>query len=174
MKKLEAIAANPPLLMNEEVFVRLHKHKPAGGYFAEQDLPVEDLITNAGRVFLASRIGLIAGLQSDTVNSPMNHMAVGTVATAAALGNTAITGEIARKALAVNSALTNNVYTAVSTFGGFAESITSAQIAEAGVTNHAASGQGTLFQRVTFATVTLADSDLLSVTLTTNVGSNTI
>jgi len=160
-------AENPPVLLNEEVSAFIHRAKIHGGYHDAKELCVEDLITNAGRVFLAQRIGA-------DVNSPMAHMSVGTVATAAALANTSVTGETARKALAINSATTNNVYTAVSTFGGDADSVTSVQIVEAGILNHASSGQGTLFQRVTFAAVTLADSDLLSVTLTTNVGSNDI
>ena len=58
--------------------------------------------------------------------------------------------------------------------GGFADTIQSIAITEAGVVNHANSGQGTMLQRVTFAAVTLANSDLLKVELITNVGSNTI
>lgn len=138
--------------------------------FPDEVLTVQDLITNNGRVFLANRIG------ADTLgtNSPMAHMAVGTMTTAASLNDSILSGEIVRKALAINSAQANNIYTAIATFGGFAESITSAQIAEAGVLNHAGSGQGILYQRIAFAAVTLADSDFLRVTMETNVGSNTI
>jgi len=131
---------------------------------------VDDLIVNTGRSYLAQRIGA-------NINSPMAHMAIGSGSTAAALtdGSTpGLYGEINRKALSTNSAQTNNVYTAVATWGGAADSVQSIAITEAGVFNHAGSGQGTLFQRVTFASVTLADSDLLKVELTTNVGSNTI
>ncbi len=143
-----------------------------GGYRAVPDevLSVVDLITNDGRVFLANRIGADAL----GTNSPMAHMAVGTMTTAASLNDSNLSGEIVRKALAVNTAATNNIYSAVATFGGAAESITSAQIAEAGVFNHAGSGQGILYQRIQFAAVTLADSDFLRVTMDTNVGSNTI
>lgn len=130
----------------------------------------DDLITNNGRIFLANRIG------DDTTgtNSPMVAIAVGTVSTAASIGDSSITGEVARNGLAVNTAETNNIYTATSTFGGAADSVTSLSLREVGLLNMTTSGQGVLFQRVTFAAVTLADSDFLSVTLQTNVGSNTI
>ena len=130
---------------------------------------VNDLIVNTGRIYLAKRIS--AG---DTVASAMAHIAIGTGTASPALGDTVLAGEYKRKGTAVNSAITNNVWSVISTFGGFADTITSLQITEAGVFNHASSGAGTLFQRVTFATVTLADSDLFSITLQTNVGSNNI
>jgi len=142
------------------------------GFYGEQPdetLCCNDLITNAGRIHIAKRM---AG--SDTVASKMNYMAVGTVTTAAALADTALTGEIKRKALAVYSATANNVVTAVATFGGAAESIQSIAITEAGLFNRVESGFGEMMQRVTFAAVTLANSDLLKLTLETNVGSNTI
>jgi len=128
---------------------------------------VGDLITTAGRNWLALRIG-------PAVNSPVGWMAVGSGATGAALGDTALVREISRKVLATNTAgiTAANVYTAVATWGGAADTVQSIAIAEAGLFNHVGSGQGTLFQRVTFAGVTLADSDLLKVTLETNVGSS--
>lgn len=134
-----------------------------------EDVCVEDLIVNSGRTYLAKRI---AG--GDSVASAMAYMAIGSVSTAPALTDTTLTGEIKRKALSTNSAITNNVHTCVSTFGGAADSIQSIAITEAGIFNHASSGQGTMFQRVTFSSVTLADSDMLKITLETNVGSNTI
>ncbi len=145
------------------------------GYYAkepDESLAVTDLIVNTGRIYIAKRMS--AG---DTVASLMNYMAIGSGTAAAALtdGSTpGLYGEIKRKALAVFSAQTNNIVTAVCTFGGTAETIQSIAITEAGLANHANSGQGDLMQRVTFASVTLANSDLLKLTLQTNVGSNTI
>lgn len=137
------------------------------GYTVEatESMCVTDLITTAGRTFLAQRIGA-------NVNSPMAYMAVGTSATSPALGDTSLPGEVKRKTLSTNSAQTANVYTAVCTFGGAADSVTSLQLVEAGIWNHASSAQGTLFQRITFAAVTLADSDLVKITMQTNVGSS--
>jgi hypothetical protein len=129
---------------------------------------VNDLIVTTGRTYLAKRIS--AG---DSVASAMAYMAVGTVSTAAALGDTTLTGEVKRKALSTSSTTAgDNNWTAVATFGGAADSVTSLALVEAGIFNHASSGQGTMFQRVTFASVTLANSDLVKITLTTNVGSS--
>ena len=137
-----------------------------GPYSVEptESLCVNDLITSAGRTFLAQRICL-------DINSPMAYMAVGTVSTAAALGDTSLTGEVKRKILSTNSA-TANLYTAVMTIGGGADSVTSLSLVEAGIINAAASGVGTLFQRVTFTALVLANSDLVKFTLQTNVGSS--
>jgi hypothetical protein len=157
------------LSLQEIVKAELYRGKPHG-YDATPDetICVNDLIVTTGRVYLAKRI---AG--GDTVASAMAYMAVGTVSTAAALADTTLTGEIKRKALSTNSTLaSSNLHTCVSTFGGAADAITSIAITEAGIFNHASSGNGTMFQRVTFASVTLAASDLLKVTLETNVGSS--
>lgn len=127
-----------------------------------------DLIVTTGRNFIAQRIA--AG---DTVNSAMAYVAVGTVSTAASLNNTTLTGEVKRKATCINSTYSSaNVFSAVSTFGGAADSISSLALVEAGVFNHASSGNGTMMQRVTFSSVTLADSDILRIELQTNVGSS--
>jgi hypothetical protein len=158
------------LPLGEEVRAEIYRAKPWGYSATPDEIPcVADLIVNAGRVFLAKRIS--AG---DTVASAMAYMAVGTVTTAATLTDTTLTGEIDRKASSTASATSNNRYTNVATWGGAADSVTSVAITEAGVFNHASSGQGTMFQRVTFSAVTLADSDLLKIELATIVGSNTI
>lgn len=167
MKDLSKFAE--PLVLKEIVRVDIWRGDK-GFYSAEpNETPdVQDLIVTTGRVYLAQRIGA-------NVNSPMAHMAIGSGSIAAALtdGSTpGLYGEIKRKALSTNSAITANVYTAVATFGGASETIQSIAITEAGIFNHAGSGNGTLFQRVTFASVTLADSDLLRITLETNVGSS--
>jgi len=162
------------LTLREIVKAELYRPLSEGGYPVEgEQMDMQDLIVNNGRVYIARRI---AGGDATTGASAMNYMAVGTVGTAPTLTDSLITGEVAggRKALSSNSAETDNIYTAVATYGGAADSITSFQIQEAGIFNHASSGEGQMMQRVTFATVTLADSDLLKITLQTNVGSNTI
>jgi hypothetical protein len=158
------------LPLGEVVRAEIYRAKPWGYAVKPDEIPcVTDLIVNPGRVFLAKRI---AG--GDTVASAMAYMAVGTGTTAPTLTNSTILGEIKRKSSSTNSATSNNQYTNVATWGGAADSISSVAIAEAGVFNHASSGNGTMFQRVTFSAVTLADSDLLKIELTTVVGSNTI
>jgi len=136
----------------------------------DETVCVNDLITNLGRIYMAARMASDADA---TVNSLMSHMAVGTVSTAAGLTNSLVTGEVARKALSTFSAA-SNIVTAVATFGGSADSVTSLSLVEAGIFNHATSGTGIMMQRVTFAAVVLANSDILKLTLETNVGSNTI
>ena len=165
-----AMRKSIPLMIGEEVRAGIYRAKP-WGYSAEPDeIPcIEDLVVNAGRTYLAKRI---AG--GDSVASAMLYMAVGTATDAPALTDTTLAGEIKRKASSISSATSNNRYTNVATWGGAAESISSISITEAGVFNHASSGNGTMFQRVTFAAVVLANSDLLKVELTTIVGSNTI
>jgi hypothetical protein len=151
--------------------VKAEVYRDRGGAYSEapdETLCVNDLITTAGRNYLAKRIN--AG---DSVASAMAYMVIGNNTTAPVLGDTLCGSEMLRKALAIASTIAgNNVWTAVCTFGGAADTITSKQIHEAGIFNHASSGQGTMFQRVTFSTVTLADSDLLKITLETNVGSS--
>jgi len=161
------------LLLKEIVKAEVYRGKPDGYASAPDEvLCVNDLIVTTGRIYIARRI---AGGDATTGASAMVAMAVGTGSATPALtdGSTpGLYGEVKRKALAINSATSNNVYTAVVTLGGAADSVTSIQIQEAGVTNTVLSGQGTLMQRVTFSTVTLADSDLLQLTLQTNVGSS--
>jgi hypothetical protein len=165
------------VLLKEIVRAEVYRGRPDGGYGSGPDevLCVEDLITNTGRQFIARRI---AGGDAQTApGSAMAYMVVGTGSTSPALtdGTTpGLYGEVKRKALSTNSAGISaaNVYTAVATLGGAADTVTSVQIQEAGVYNHASSGQGTQLQRVTFSAVTLADSDLLKLTLETNVGSS--
>lgn len=150
----------------EGIVVEVLRHRPEGGWHAPQPVPITDLITTAGRNFLAARIGA-------NVGSPMAHMAVGSGSTAPALGDTALLAEISRKALAVNSTLAGtNLYTAVTTWGGAADSVTSLSLSEAGIFNHASSAQGTLFQRIVYGTTILAASDILRVQMETNVGSS--
>jgi len=153
--------------------VRAEVYRGDKGFYTEapdEVLCVDDLIVTTGRNWLAMRIG-------PAVNSPMNWMAVGTGTTAAALtdGSTpGLYGEVKRKALSTNTAniTAANIWTAVMTLGGAADSLTSVILQEAGIYNHVNSGQGTCFQRVTFSQVTLQASDLLKITLETNVGSS--
>lgn len=164
----ETMGSNQDFVPLKEV-VRAELWRGHRGFYTDapdEIFPPIDLIVGTGRIYIAKRIS--AG---DTVSSAMAYMAVGTVATAPVCGDTTLTGEIKRKALAISSVLATNVWTAVATFGGAADTVTSLVMAEAGLFNHASSGQGTMMQRVTYATVTLADSDLLKLTLETNVGS---
>lgn len=167
-RQFETIVSNdPPLNLKEVVRVDVFRGRQGGYADTPDETPlVQDLIVNPGRVHLAKRI---VGL--DAQSSAMAYMAVGTGSAAPGLTNSMLAGEVDRKLFASEST-TNNVWTAINTWGGSADSITSVQVQEAGIFNKSDSGD--MFQRVTFAIVTLANSDLLKVTLETNVGSNTI
>ena len=158
-----------PLFLKEVIKAEIYRgHR--GYYTSDPDevICANDLIVTTGRTYIAKRIS--AG---DAVASAMAHIAVGTGTTGPALGDTALVGEYKRKATCINSTLSsNNVWSAVVTLGGFADTITSLQMTEAGVFNHASSGQGTMMQRVTFSAVTLADSDIFRCELQTNCGSS--
>jgi hypothetical protein len=163
--KIEALS------IQEIVRAEIYRGVP-GGFDGPHEVCVEDLIPTVGRNYIARRI--VGGDSQTAPGSAMAYMAVGTVGTAPTLTDSAITGEVKRKALSTSTAgvTAGNVYTAVATFGGAADTVTSLQIQEAAIYNHASSGNGTLMQRVTFSQVTLADSDLLKITLETNVGSS--
>src|SRR5881296_2356525 len=158
-----------PLVIWGRVLVDVYRgHR---GYYLDvpdEHAEYQNLNPTTGRQYLARRI---AGGDSQTPpGSIMAWMAVGTGTVVPALtdGTTpGLYGEIKRKALSTNSAgiTAVNIYTAVATYGGAAESIQSIAITESGIFNHVGSGQGAEFQRVTFASVTLADSDLLKITL---------
>lgn len=170
-KQTSLVDQDVGLLLREIIRVEVYRGKP-GGYGEPESFEADDLIVTTGRQYIARRI---AGGDATTGASAMVAMAVGTGSVAAALtdGSTpGLYGEVKRKALSTNSAITANIYTAVTTFGGAADSVTSLQIQEAGIVNTVLSGQGVLMQRVTFSAVTLADSDLLKLTLETNVGSS--
>lgn len=165
--------AREGLMLREIVKAEIYRGRHDGyGAQPDEQVCVGDLIVNTGRQYIARRI---AGGDSQTApGSAMAYMAVGTATGAASLTSITLPGEIKRKALSLNSAgiTASNVYTAVMTLGGAADTVTSLSITEAGIFNHASSGQGTMMQHVNFAAVILADSDLLKLTLETNVGSS--
>ena len=144
--------------------IEVFRAQPDGSYVAEPKRLQPNLWPSAGSSFLANRIGVVP------TNSAMAYMAVGTVSTAAAVGNTTVTGEVGRKAFAVNNVISTNVWQVVNTWGGGADSVASVSLVEAGTFNAAGSAAGTMANRVTFAAVVLANSDFLNLTLQTEVG----
>jgi hypothetical protein len=127
--------------------------------------PYHNLFVNAGMDYLAK-------FQSTSPGSVMNHMLIGTISTAATLTNVVGSmGEVARVTMATRTA-TNNILTEVASFAGATNGITSVALREVGVVNHAGSGpNGDLRSRTVFSSVVLADSDFLSVSYQTTVGS---
>lgn len=116
----------------------------------KQELHVPNLVVTVGKNFIASRM-------VGTSSPVMNHMAIGTNATAPVSANTTLGTEVARVALSSATATANTVsYSATFPAGTGTGAIT-----EAGIFNAASSG--TLLCRTTFAVVNKAASDVLTI-----------
>ena len=94
MLETKATPIEEKLYLNEILKAEVFRAKDSGySDEADETICVNDLITNLGRIHIATRLTSDA---TATANSLMSHMAVGTVATAAALTNSLVTGEVAR------------------------------------------------------------------------------
>ena len=110
------------------------------------------MLTTVGKAFLADQI-------TQAGDSPMSHMAVGTGATAEALGDTTLQTEAGRVALTSKTS-TGNVANFVATFPAGTGTGT---ITEMGILN-AASG-GKLLLRKTFGAITKTAGTSLTLTM---------
>jgi hypothetical protein len=129
----------------------------AGNVLEERNIP--NLVVTAGKTFIAS------SMLKTTTNNPiaMTHMAVGSVSTAPAAGDTALGGELGRVALGSATSNTNVVtYTAT-----FPAATATGALVEAGIFNAAASG--TMLCRTTFSVVNKGAADAMSITWTITV-----
>ena len=116
-----------------------------------------NLVVTTGKNFTASRM-------VGTADNVMSHMALGSNNTAAAVGDTALLGELGRVALTAGTA-TNNVVTYTATFG---TGVATGGVQEAGIFN--ASSAGTMLCRVVFAIVNKGANDTIAITWTVTVG----
>lgn len=136
--------------------------KRADGSLEEREC--KNQVTAAGLNALAARTIV-------TSNAPFVNIAIGSGTVAATLASTALIHEVDRKAGATQ-ATSNEVIILSNTWGGAADSITSVALEEAGIFNSADSGQGTMLNKLTGVNATLADSDLLSLEMTFQIGSH--
>jgi hypothetical protein len=116
-----------------------------------------NLVVTTGKNFTASRMVGVA-------DNVMSHMALGSNNTAAAVGDTALLGELGRVALTAGTA-TANVVTYTATFG---TGVATGGVQEAGIFN--ASSAGTMLCRVVFAVVNKGANDTIAITWTVTVG----
>ena len=116
-----------------------------------------NLVVTTGKNFTASRM-------VGTADNVMSHMALGSNNTAAAVGDTALLGELGRVALTAGTA-TANVVTYTATFG---QGVATGGVQEAGIFN--ASSAGTMLCRVVFAIVNKGANDTIAITWTVTVG----
>ena len=119
-----------------------------------QEIP--NLVVTAGKNFVASRM-------KDTTKAAMTHMAIGTNSTTAAVGQTALSAEVARGAL-TSTTVSNNTIAYVETF---AAGTGTGAIVEAGVFN--ASSSGDMLCRTVFAVVNKGSADAMTITWTITV-----
>ena len=112
---------------------------------------IDNLVVAVGKEIIAAR------LLGNTIAIP-SHMAVGTDATAAATGQTALGGELGRVVLD-SSARASNVVTFVATFPA---GTGTGALTEAAILN--ASSTGNMLCRTTFSTVNKAVGDTIVIT----------
>ena len=117
-----------------------------------QDIP--NLVVNTGLAFIASRM-------KDTTDAAMSHMAVGSGATAAAAGDTALETQIGSRVSLTSTTVTANATAYVATF---AAGTGTGAITEAGIFN--ALTAGTMLCRTVFSVVNKGADDTLQITWT--------
>lgn len=120
----------------------------------EQD--VKNLVVTTGLGYIASRM-------KDTTATAMSHMAIGSGATAAAAGDTALGTELGRVAL-TSTTVTGNQVVYVATFPA---GTGTGAVTEAGLFN--AGAAGTMLCRTVFSVVNKAAGDSMSITWTVTI-----
>lgn len=121
-----------------------------------ETMEYKNLVVSTGKTFIASRM---AG-NSATV---MSHIALGTGATAAVVGDSALVSEIGRASITSSTPSTNTItYTA--TFG---PGVATGTLTEAGVFN--AASAGTMLCRTVFPPVGKAAGDSFAISWTVTV-----
>lgn len=119
---------------------------------------IKNLVVTTGLNYIASRI-------KDATATAMTHMAVGTGATAATLGDTTLGAEVgsSRTALTSTTVSTNTIQYAC-TFGA---GVGTGALTEAGVFN--AASAGTMLCRTVFSAINKAPGDSLTITWTITI-----
>ena len=120
---------------------------------------IDNLVVTTGRDHIAAR------LKTTGIPNEMSHMAVGTGATAAALGDTTLQTEAARVALATaGGTVAANVVTYAATFPA---GTGTGALTEAGILN--AASVGTLLCRTVFSVINKGASDSMTITWTVTI-----
>lgn len=116
---------------------------------------IKNLVVTAGKQFVAARM----------VGTPaaMSHMALGSGATAAAAGDTALGTELGRVALSTGTA----TGATVTYFAMFGPGVATGAVVEAGVLN--AASAGTMLCRTVFAVLNKGADDSVSITWTITI-----
>jgi len=134
--------------------LKIEVFNPDGSIKETRD--IKNLVVTTGKGFIASRM-------VGTAAAVISHMAVGTGATAAAAGDTALGAESARVAITSGTA-SGAVATYVATFPA---GTGTAALTEAGLLN--AGSAGTLLCRTVFSVINKGANDAMTVTWTVTV-----
>lgn len=119
---------------------------------------IPNLVVNAGKAYIAAKL-----VDNPSSNVP-NSMALGSDATAAAAGQTALLSELGRvKEGNFSNVISSNTITFTGVFGG---GVATGSVAEAGIFDSPDAG-GTMLCRTVFSAITKGASD--SITVTWNV-----
>jgi hypothetical protein len=120
---------------------------------------IRNLIVTTGLAHITSRL-------KDATATTMSHMGVGTSTTAAATGDTGLTGTIPRVAFdsisLVSTTVANDTIQYVATFPAGASY--AGAITEAGIFNNATLGSGTMLCRTVFSVINKGTADTLVIT----------
>lgn len=148
-------------MVNDEIemigHVELALYDADGGLKSIQH--IHNLVVTAGKNVIADR------MKATPAKAAMTHMAVGTNATAAAAGDTALGAEVGSSRTALTSTgVSGNVITYVCTFNA---GVGTGALTEAGLFNAPSSGD--MLARTVFSTITKGASDVLTVTWTVTV-----
>lgn len=117
-----------------------------------QTFEVPNLVVTNGKGYIASRFG------SSSPPTIMSHMAIGSDATAAVIGQAALIAELGRVAL-TNTVVSGATVTYTATFG---TGVGTGAIVEASILN--AASVGTMLCRTTFPVVTKQAGDTIAIT----------
>lgn len=152
------------VLAKGHAIIGIHRAKEGGGYADPVYHRIENQVLAAGLNELALGAVNSRGLY--------NWIAVGTQTAAASLGSV-WGGEVSRKqgATITTSKMTMIL---VSTWGGFADSVTSIALETAAICNNVNSGSGIPLNILTGVAATLANSDLLTLQMNFQIGSHNL
>lgn len=120
----------------------------------KQSYEVPNLVVNTGLAYITSRM-------KDATDDVMSHMAVGSGATAAAGGDTALETQIGSRVALTSTTVTANEIEYVATF---AAGVGTGAVTEAGTFNAATAG--TMLCRTVFSVVNKGADDTLQITWT--------
>lgn len=123
---------------------------------------------------IAAGLNVLAalGVGRTDAGSAFKYLAVGTVTAASSLGSSDF-GEVSRK---IASTITSSDETMIltATWAGDADGVSGVALGSGAVGNHADSAQGELLSIVNSVSVTLQDSDFLTLTAEVQVGSHNL